>query len=418
MNSYCKFGAALWAVAALSTAAYAQGQADQAYYNQGNDLQDTYDAVLTNFQCNNGQCVDYCDSDCGCPSDCCCDTGCCDSCSSSGMMGQDRCKQFYGGVEYLYVRANFSEMVSHVTENDVDVLNTFDTFHELEFQPGHSYLTFVGCRDACCGMECRFQYTHLESRAPGIDIASQGGVGVTIAFPLEPQLNPDNTVRVFADVELDDYDLGCAKVIPLGSPMCCDTGCGDCCDCCGPCCPAWDITWEGAVRYSDVRWSQDIVSTYNPPLGGPPEGQESAAYNRMDFQGGGLRVGLGGRRYFGKQGCFSLFLNGDISLLVGDVNIETRRELQNVAPDPNVVSSQYYKMRNIIPVTELEAGVSGHLSSCLTFSAGYMLSAWHDLGMRNELFPVTAQANSGINSHDDANILGFDGFFARLEGQF
>ena len=53
-----------------------------------------------------------------------------------------------------------------------------------------------------------------------------------------------------------------------------------------------------------------------------------------------------------------------------------------------------------------------------TFSAGYMLSAWHDLGFRDE--PVLGRQALNpvdvlVSHYDDANILGFDGFFARVE---
>ena len=41
----------------------------------------------------------------------------------------------------------------------------------------------------------------------------------------------------------------------------------------------------------------------------------------MDFQGGGLRTGLEGRRYFFKDGWLSIYGKGDISLLLGDVNV-------------------------------------------------------------------------------------------------
>jgi hypothetical protein len=42
-------------------------------------------------------------------------------------------------------------------------------------------------------------------------------------------------------------------------------------------------------------------------------------------------------------------------------------------------------------------------------TAGYLMSAWHDLGFR-EHDSVASEV-----LFDDANILGFDGFFARLE---
>jgi len=65
-------------------------------------------------------------------------------------------------------------------------------------------------------------------------------------------------------------------------------------------------------------------------------------------------------------------------------------------------------------VTEIEAGLSGQISCHGRISAGYLLSAWHDLGFRDEfqldnVFPL---------QYDDGNILGFDGFFARLEYAF
>ena len=44
-----------------------------------------------------------------------------------------------------------------------------------------------------------------------------------------------------------------------------------------------------------------------------------------------------------------------------------------------------------------------------------MLSAWHDLGFRDE--PVRANVQD-INSYDDANILGFDGYYVRCEWAF
>ena len=68
----------------------------------------------------------------------------------------------------------------------------------------------------------------------------------------------------------------------------------------------------------------------------------------------------------------------------------------------------------IIPVTEIELGGSAHLGSRATVSAGYFWAAWHDLGMRDEYGFTQFQ----LSHYDDANILGFDGFFARAEVTF
>ena len=62
-------------------------------------------------------------------------------------------------------------------------------------------------------------------------------------------------------------------------------------------------------------------------------------------------------------------------------------------------------------MTEIEAGLSGQVTCNTSVTAGYLLSAWHDLGYRDEFnFPTFMETH-----YDDANILGFNGFFARLE---
>ena len=127
----------------------------------------------------------------------------------------------------------------------------------------------------------------------------------------------------------------------------------------------------------------------------------------MDFQGGGIRTGLEGRRYFLKGGALSIYGKGDISLLLGDVNIQTTRSTFN----PAVTQTQNFSTRQIIPVTELEGGVTAQASRNCAITAGYLFAAWHDLGFRDEF-----ELNLLLpQQYDDGNILGFDGFFARIE---
>ncbi len=67
-------------------------------------------------------------------------------------------------------------------------------------------------------------------------------------------------------------------------------------------------------------------------------------------------------------------------------------------------------------MTEIETGISATVTCHSTFSAGYMLSAWHDLGFRDESVLGQQQLDQTLITHyDDANILSFDGFFARYE---
>ncbi len=68
-----------------------------------------------------------------------------------------------------------------------------------------------------------------------------------------------------------------------------------------------------------------------------------------------------------------------------------------------------------VPVTEVELGASAHLGQHATLSAGYFWAGWHDLGMSPT---YDYQATFQISHFDDANILGFNGFFARAEVAF
>lgn len=336
---------------------------------------------------------------CGCEDGSCssCDLGCCDECSyggtggffSSCLGGQPR---WYFIADYLYVRASFSEAIAYLEQND-DLPTPTDTFHELNFQHESSYRIGGGFRLGCCDEEIRFMFTRLSSYAQ--DFAPNG-----VTVPYEAGNEGGGTI-INADVDVKSFDLDFRKTIPLGGPACCE--CSDCCDpCCGPSCPAWDITWSGGVRFADVNWYRN----YN----GLDEDLQSSrdATSTLSFDGGGPRFGLEGRRYFGQQRWCSAYVKGDISILLGQMHQQIQRIDQN-----EFITTQTAQGRRIIPVTEIEAGLTTQLTRSAFISAGYLFSAWHDLGFRDQ-FDFSA-VTLLEDEYDDANILGFDGFFARLE---
>ena len=118
-------------------------------------------------------------------------------------------------------------------------------------------------------------------------------------------------------------------------------------------------------------------------------------------------VGLEGRRYFGMKHWCSVYLKGDISLLLGQMQQQVVR-----VDEDGLVTTLTDRGRRIIPVTEIEAGGSLCLTRSSMLSAGYLFSAWHDLGFRDQFATETLVES---NTTDTANILGFDGLFIRLE---
>lgn len=331
----------------------------------------------------------------GCGSDlgCCDDVGCCDVCQS----GNCRCGQFFFGGEYMQIRATPSESIAYLCRDLTDIGNPEDVFTQFGYGHDGAYRLYGGYRLCNCGEEIRFTFTSFDSGSA----ASSPEATVTTQYiaPLEViAIIPGQTVHGRSNVSLDSYDIGYSKTIPLGSPMCCDP-CGDCCNWC----PAWDITWTAALRFADF----DMESQYfSQDASGS---QLRAARTRTTFQGVGGRMGLLGRRYLGRNGIVSGYLKGDISVLLGDVdNISERSDVAT----PDQVTTQSISCHHVIPVTEIEAGVSAAITCNTQLSAGYLLAAWHDLGGGNEYdFGLQIQ-------YDDANIMGFDGWFVRLESAF
>lgn len=332
-----------------------------------------------------------------------CPTGGCES-GRGGLIGQmagGRNVQLIAGAEYIYAQATFSEALAFVSQ---DTINAVDTFNQIDFDYESSYSFYGGVYLSDCGGAVIFDYTRLTSSG---DYAAAESQFVDIFGPFEI----DGMIEGSADVELNSYDLSFSKTIPLG---CLLSGkeCGDCCDdpCCGGgCgggwCPAWDITWSGGVRYADVAWG-NTVTAFDPNITGNP--QIDSATTTLDFDGFGGRVGFMGRRYLGKRGLLSVYGKGDFSVLFGDVDLQTA--ITNVAGTAFIRTSNEIT----VPVTEIELGASAHLGQHATLSAGYFWSAWHDLGMS----PTYTFDQFQVSHFDDANILGWNGFFARAEIAF
>ncbi|MDA8745426.1 hypothetical protein N9N28_12400 [Rubripirellula amarantea] len=333
-------------------------------------------------------------------------------CGSDGgglsLMPTGRGSRFFVGGEYLYLRASPSEAISYLERDLTDLVNTF---HQFDFDYDSSFRAYGGCRN-CCGEEIRFTFSRFDT---GSNFVSPTETSTTqIITPLEqtPVLDGSRVVGT-ADIDLNDFDLGWSKTIPLGSPLCCDDGCcGSCDDCCDPCCdpcggwcPAWDLTFTGAFRavdmstartFTTIDASDDVLDIGN-------------TYSK--FQGAGARVGMLGRRYFGRRGIASLYIKGDLSLLVGEYEAwQDTTDFSGTVPVAG--DSQSISCRHVIPVTEIEAGGTMFVTCNTSITGGYFISAWHDLGFRDQYnFPLQT-------SYDDANIMAFDGFFLRMETSF
>jgi hypothetical protein len=346
----------------------------------------------------------------------------------------DRQYRFFGYGEYIYARASFSEALAYIISDPNDPQGGQEIV-EYDFDYESSY-RFGGGIDFCdCGGALVFNFARYNSSAD-VDVTdTSAAAGGTIFGPYEIDA-PGAGGRLLgnADVDVQSYDIGLTKTFCLGGPCCpctccdscCDPCCGDtgcddsCCDpcagsgCCGsgcrPCCPNWELTWGAGARFADVDWGRTTQAFDNAGVAIDRED------TRLNFSGAGLRTGLLGRRYIGRNGWFNIFAKGDISLLVGDMDIETIT-IDDPQGNPVIARSHENHGRRVIPVTEIEAGVAMDLTNNIRLSSGYFIAAWHDLGMRDE-YNFSGIPGLQLSHYDDANILGFDGFFARAEIAF
>ena len=339
----------------------------------------------------------------------------------------DRQAQFFAYGEYIYARASFSEAVAYIVSDANDPQGGQDIV-EFDFDYNSSYRFGGGINFCDCGGAIVFNFARYNNSADFDVTDTSTQQGATIFSPYEIDApGAGGSLEGSADVDVKSYDVGMSKTIPLGCPLgCCnsgcDSGCDSCCDTCcggggGGCgggngcgcgcggCPAWDITWTAALRFAQVDWNRGTTAFESNG------NQVDSANTRLDFDGAGARVGVLGRRYIGQSGCLSIYAKGDISLLVGEMNIRTDTIDDPDGTAPLALRSYSNSGTRMIPVTEIEAGLSAQLTNNIQLSSGYFLAAWHDLGMRDQ-YDWTIPGLQ-LSHFDDANILGFDGFFAR-----
>jgi len=397
-----------WAIAALAACLVAASSTPSLARNQ-EDLGPTDSPEMSDMSQDMGQPADMMEqSELGAYNSCeTCPSGGCGGYGSGGMLGGGgllgdmtggRRVQVVAGAEYIYAQATFSDALAFVEQ---DTVAGGETFHQIDFDYESSYSFYGGFYLPDCGGAVIAEYTRLTSEG---EFEASDSAFVNIFGPFEV----DGNIEGEADVDLKSYDLTFSKTIPLGclasgaecgdacDDQCCDSGCGWC--------PAWDITWSGGVRFAEVEWGHNVTATDEIT-----SVFIDSADTSLDFDGFGGRVGILGRRYLGRRGLFSLYGKGDFSVLFGEVDIET------ILANPTAEAFIRTSNDITVPVTEVELGSSAHLGEHATLSAGYFWSAWHDLGMSQ----TTNFGNLFQLSHyDDANILGWNGFFARAEVAF
>lgn len=165
--------------------------------------------------------------------------------------------------------------------------------------------------------------------------------------------------------------------------------------------PKYIVNYFGGGRY--LRFTQDFDSTFST-IG------TTAVNTDIDFNGGGIRLGLEGERHHCPTGCL-VFARAASSFVVGEF---AAAYTQTDAAGVPVVASSFDAAR-IVPMLDLEIGAgwmspNGHVR----LTAGYLISAWFNMVTTPEY--IQAVQTNDFDGLSDT--LTFDGLAARATVQF
>ena len=130
----------------------------------------------------------------------------------------------------------------------------------------------------------------------------------------------------------------------------------------------------------------------------------------IDFEGGGIRIGLEGERYASNCGLM-VYGRGAASFVAG----EFRARYQETAALPDPIAEADWKAGRIVTMLDLEVGVGWTSSNgLLRVTGGYMVSGWFNT-VKTDKFIEAAEADNFVGLGDT---LTFDGLTARAELRF
>jgi len=338
----------------------------------------------------------------------------CDGCTScgSGDCGGGNCladclpcnywsqNGWYVGGEYMNTRVNYSEPTAilqrQVFVDDQNNSLFVDRSVPYEFDYQSTYRAYAGYRWGSCGEAINFSFFNFNN-ITSMNSLQSNPPELVIAGQLEQNPAPGQRLWTALDTSATTYDLDYSKRIPICS---CNSDPCSCCDC-----PPWAITWNAGARVGDVEIN-------SPTSLFAADGTLVSSGNTLvEFVGAGPKAGIEGRRFFGENYRWSAYGKSNVALLLGQYDVT----LAKFTPAAQATTIQTYNYTRIVPVIDLEVGVSRQIGKRTLVTAGYFFQAWFDVSTVNTIDFIGAL---NANALDDSNIMSFDGFMLRLEHTF
>lgn len=305
---------------------------------------------------------------------------CGDQCCSDMGLGP-----WFGGIEYRYLRPSFSEAVAFVTVTDTLAVpfGREVEAEELRFDYDSSGRIYFGVGIGSC-QDIRFSYWNLDA---DVAVAGTADVLQTIVDPFGNIGLAGASIDTSASVHMNVFDLEYLQRLKFP-------------------CQDVEFVYSAGVRFANVDQG------YRSTIRNAADVVTSIGVFTADFDGVGPYFTIEGSTSRERQ--FSLLAKCGGAVLIGSYDVESGVTIPGVA-----VGGQSAERIRAVPILEGELGGSWHPSDRFTVSAGYLVQAWFNIGTSGgtfdgETLPI-APIDTAFGQTDDADIMSFDGFFARAE---
>jgi hypothetical protein len=164
----------------------------------------------------------------------------------------------------------------------------------------------------------------------------------------------------------------------------------------------WAVNCLVGARYAGLK--QDFNGSYSGT------GTTNTLVSNIDFEGGGVRLGLDGMR-FARNSGFLVYGKTSASFVAGELR---GRYTQSSDVDPIIVDTTWRAGR-VLSILEMELGAGwqsrdGHWR----FTCGYTMASWGNALPQNQWIQAV-QTNSFSGLSNSMNPITFDGLTTRLE---
>jgi hypothetical protein len=164
----------------------------------------------------------------------------------------------------------------------------------------------------------------------------------------------------------------------------------------------WAVNYLVGIRYAGLGQEFRGVNSGT--------GTTDTLISSMNFDGGGMRLGIDGMR-FARNSGFLVYGRSSVSFVAGEFR---GRYTQSSDVDPIIVDTTW-KVGRLISILDLELGV-GWQSCCGRWrvTGGYMVAGWFNSIPQNQWIQAV-QTNGFASLNDTMSPITFDGFTTRLE---